>query len=221
MNIAGILDFLKLLAANNNREWFQQHKSDYLKIQADFEDLLGAVITRISSFDESIAHVHPSECTYRIYRDTRFSPDKTPYKNHIGGYINARGKKSNHCGYYIHLEPGNCMLAGGSWCMPSAMLRAVRQSVCDNIDEYRSIVEDDAFRKYFPVIGESRLKTLPKGFPKDFPFPQYIQCKDYTVTYHIPDSFFENSDFMDEIVRVFMQLKRFADFTNDTIDELE
>lgn len=221
MNIAGILDFLKLLAANNNREWFQQHKSDYLKIQADFEDLLGAVITRISSFDESIAHVRPSECTYRIYRDTRFSPDKTPYKNHIGGYINARGKKSNHCGYYIHLEPGNCMLAGGSWCMPSAMLRAVRQSVCDNIDEFRSIVEDDAFRKYFPVIGESRLKTLPKGFPKDFPFPQYIQCKDYTVAYPVPDSFFENPDFMDEIARVFIQLKRFADFTNDTIDELE
>ena len=221
MNVAGILDFLKLLAANNNREWFQQHKSDYLKVQTDFEDLLEAIIVRISSFDESIAHVRPSECTYQIYRDTRFSPDKTPYKNHIGGYINARGKKSNHCGYYIHLEPGNCMLAGGSWCMPSAMLKAVRQSVCDNIDAYRSIVEDKAFRKYFPVIGESRLKTLPKGFPKDFPFPQYIQCKDYTVTYHIPDSFFDSPDFMDEIARVFMQLKRFADFTNETIDELE
>lgn len=221
MNIAGILDFLKLLATNNNREWFQQHKSDYLRAQADFEDLLGAVIARISSFDESIAHVRPGECTYRIYRDTRFSPDKTPYKNHIGGYINARGKKSNHCGYYIHLEPGNCMLAGGSWCMPPAMLKAVRQSVCDNIDAYRSIVEDEAFRKYFPVIGESWLKTLPKGFPKDFPFPQYIQCKDYTVAYRVPDSFFESPDFMDEIARVFMQLKRFADFTNETIDELE
>lgn len=107
MNVSGILDFLKLLAANNNREWFHIHKSEYIRVQSDFESLLGEVIVRLSLFDESIAHIHPAECTYRIYRDTRFSADKSPYKNHIGGYINARGKKSNHCGYYIHLEPGN------------------------------------------------------------------------------------------------------------------
>ena len=136
MNVSGILDFLKLLAANNNREWFHTHKSDYLKAQSDFENLLGEVIVRLSSFDETIVHVRPSDCTYRIYRDTRFSADKSPYKNYLGGYINARGKKSNHCGYYIHLEPGNCMLAGGSWCMPSSMLKAVRQSVCDNIEAF-------------------------------------------------------------------------------------
>lgn len=221
MNVSGILDFLKLLAANNNREWFHIHKSEYIRVQSDFESLLGEVIVRLSLFDESIAHIHPAECTYQIYRDTRFSADKSPYKNHIGGYINARGKKSNHCGYYIHLEPGNCMLAGGSWCMPSHMLKAVRQSVCDNIEAYRAIVEDEAFRTYFPVVGEGWLKTNPKGFPKDFPYSQYIRCKDYTVSYHIPDSFFDNPDFMDEIVKVFIQLKRFADFTNSTIDELE
>ncbi len=221
MNVSGILDFLKLLAANNNREWFHTHKSEYIRAQSDFENLLEEVIVRLSSFDESIAHIRPAECTYRIYRDTRFSADKSPYKNHIGGYINSRGKKSNHCGYYIHLEPGNCMLAGGSWCMPSHMLKAVRQSVCDNIEAYRAIVEDEVFRAYFPVVGESWLKTNPKGFPKDFPYPQYIRCKDYTVSYHIPDSFFDNPDFMDEIAKVFMQLKRFADFTNSTIDELE
>ena len=221
MNISGILNFLKLLAANNNREWFLEHKSDYLKVQSDFEDLLTVVIARISLFDESVAHVRPRDCTYRIYRDIRFSADKSPYKTHIGGYINARGKKSNHCGYYIHLEPDNCMFAGGSWCMPPEMLKAVRQSVCDNIDEYRSIVEDEAFRKYFPVVGEQFLKNIPKGFPKDFPYPQYICCKDYTVAYRVSDSFFENPNFVDDIADIFMQLKRFADFTNETIDELE
>lgn len=92
MNVSGILDFLKLLAANNNREWFHIHKSEYIRVQSDFESLLGEVIVRLSLFDESIAHIHPAECTYRIYRDTRFSADKSPYKNHIGGYINARGK---------------------------------------------------------------------------------------------------------------------------------
>lgn len=221
MNIPEILDFLKRLSENNTREWFQEHKAEYQNVQSSFKNLLATIIARISLFDESVSHVRPHDCTYRIYRDIRFSADKSPYKNHIGGYINARGKKSNHCGYYIHLEPGNCMLAGGSWCMPSNMLKAVRQSVVDNIEEFRSIVEDPAFKKYFPVIGESHLKTMPKGFPKDFPYPEYIKCKDYTVAYAIPDSFFNNPLFIDEIVNVFKQLKRFADFTNYTIDDFE
>ncbi len=221
MNIAGILDFLKRLAANNNRAWFQEHKAEYQHIQKDFDELLSTVIARIAIFDESVAHIQPCDCTYRIYRDIRFSTDKSPYKTHIGGYINAKGKKSNHCGYYLHLEPDNCMLAGGSWCMPPEMLRAVRQSICDNIDEYRSIVEDPAFCKYFPVIGEEHLKTMPKGFPKDFPYPQYIRCKDYTLTYRIPDTFFDDPMYMEQIADAFIQLKRFADFTNYTIDELE
>ena len=174
MNIPEILDFLRRLAANNNRPWFQEHKTEYQHVQLDFEELVAAVIARISGFDESVSHVQPKDCTY----------------------INAKGKKSNHCGYYIHLEPDNCMLAGGSWCMPSDMLRAVRQSVYDNIDEFRAIVEDPAFKAYFPIIGEEHLKTMPKGFPKDFPYPQYIQCKDYIVSCRIPDSFFDNPQFL-------------------------
>lgn len=221
MQIQGILDFLKQLAANNNREWFQAHREVYLSVQKDFEELLAAAIARISLFDDTVSHVQPHDCTYRIYRDVRFSSDKSPYKTHIGGYINARGKKSNHCGYYIHLEPDNCLLAGGSWCMPPSMLKAVRRSVFDNIDEYRSIVEDPDFKRYFPVVGEERLKTVPKGFPKDFPYAEYLKCKDYTVSCRIPDSFYDNPDFLDDMAKVFYQLKRFADFTNYTIDELE
>ena len=221
MNIPGILEFLKQLAANNNREWFQIHKGDYLQVQADFDELLSAVIARITRFDNSVSHVQPKDCTYRIYRDTRFSTDKSPYKNHIGGYINARGKKSNHCGYYLHLEPGNCMLAGGSWCMPTQILKAVRQSIWDNLDEYRDIVEDPDFKRYFPVIGMERLKTAPKGFSKDSPYIDYVKPKDFTVTYNIPDSFYQDISFLDHIEEVFRQLKRFADFTNYIIDEME
>ena len=221
VNVAKILDLLNLLSDNNNREWFQMHKTDYQETQKRFEDLLAIVISRIAVFDESVAHLQPKDCTYRIYRDIRFSADKSPYKNHIGGYINARGKKSNHCGYYIHLEPGNCMLAGGSWCMPPEMLRAVRLSVYDNIDEYRLIVEDPVFKQYFPMVGETFLKTNPKGFPKDFPFPQYIRCKDFTVSCRIADSFYGEPDYVDKITAVFSQLKRFADFVNYTIDDME
>ena len=221
MKTEDILEFLKRLAANNNRPWFQEHKAEYLAVKQAYEDLIATAIARISTFDESVAHLSPSDCTYRIYRDTRFSADKTPYKTHLGAYINSRGKKSNHCGYYIHLEPDNCLLAGGTWCLPSDMLRAVRQSVCDNLDEFRSIVEDPEFKKYFPTIGEQCLKTIPKGFPKDFPYPDYLKCKDYAVECDVPDSFFTSPDFFDRMDDIFQQMKRLTDFLNYTIDDME
>lgn len=221
MNAAIIFQFLKELSANNNREWFNEHKEEYKRAQAEFELLLTALIERISTFDESIKGIQAKDCTYRIYRDTRFSPDKTPYKVHFGGYINAKGKKSDHCGYYVHIQNENCMLAGGSLCLEPKILKAVRQAVYDNIDEYREIVEDPEFKQYFPIIGETHLKTAPKGFPKDFPYMDYLKCKEYTCTYNIPDEEFLASDFLDKAESVFKQLKRFADFTNYTIDDFE
>lgn len=221
MNIPIIFHFLKELSENNNREWFNANRDKYEKARNEFDNLLTAVISRITLFDESIKGIEPKDCTYRIYRDTRFSSDKTPYKTHLGGYINAKGKKSEHCGYYIHLQNGNCLLAGGSICPSPKVLKALRQAIYDNIDEYVSIVENPEFKKYFPVIGDDFLKTAPKGFPKDFKYIDYLKCKEYTCSYHVPDSFFTPSDFLDKTEDVFRQMKRFADFVNYTIDELE
>lgn len=221
MNIPVIFQFLKNISENNNREWFNMHKDEYQLAYAEFEKLLATVIARISLFDPSIRGVQPKDCTYRIYRDTRFSADKTPYKTHIGGYINAKGKKSNHSGYYLHIEKGKCMLAGGSICLPPNILKAIRQSIYENIDEFVSIVEDPEFKKYFPIIGEDFIKTAPKGFPKDFKYLKYLQCRQYTCAYMIPDDFYNSNDFMDEIEKVFKQFKRFSDFINYTIDDLE
>lgn len=221
MNIPVIFHFLKEISEHNNREWFHTHKYLYEEARDEFEQLLSVIISRISLFDESIRGVHAKDCTYRIYRDTRFSPDKTPYKTHLGGYINAHGKKADHCGYYVHLEPGNCLLAGGSWCLPSKILKAVRQAVYDNMDEYRSIVEDPAFKQYFPQIGETFLKTAPKGFSKEYEYIQYLQCKDYTCCCNLPDDFFYSPDFLERTDEIFKQLKRFADFINYTIDDFE
>lgn len=220
MDVAAIFQFLEELSRHNDREWFNAHKERYKHAQADFDLLLTGVIARIATFDESVRGIQAKDCTYRIYRDTRFSPDKTPYKTHFGGYINAKGKKSDHCGYYVHVENGNCMLAGGGYCLEPKVLKAVRQSVYDNIDEYREIVEDPQFKQYFPVIGETFLKTAPKGFPKDFPYMDYLKCKDYSCAYYVPDEFFLAPDFFDKTEAVFRQLKRFADFMNYTIDDI-
>lgn len=221
MNVSIIFQFLNELAANNNRDWFNEHRELYETAREEFENLLTALIARISAFDESIRHVRATDCTYRIYRDTRFSQDKTPYKTHLGGYINAKGKKSFHCGYYVHLEPGSSMLAGGSYCLPSPLLRSIRQAVYDNIEEYRSIVEDPAFSQYFPRVGEEFLKTAPKGFPRDYPYLKYLQCKDYTVACQRPDEFFLRPSFLDDAETIFRQMKRFSDFINFTIDDFE
>jgi uncharacterized protein (TIGR02453 family) len=221
MNIAVVYDFLRKLASNNNREWFNGHRNEYEDARLEFEKLVAAVIERISLFDETIRGVQVKDCTYRIYRDTRFSPDKTPYKVHLGAYINAKGKKSDHCGYYVHVEPGGSLLAGGSYCPSPKLLKALRQAVYDNMDEYRSIVEDPEFRRYFDRIGYNFVKTAPKGFPKDFEYIDYLKCKEYCCDYVVPDSFFTSPDMLDRIGDVFRQLKRFSDFINYTIDEFE
>ncbi len=103
MNAKRILQFLRDVSANNNRPWFQAHKDEYLAVKADFEADIAKAILRIAEFDPSVAHITVKDATYRFYRDTRFSPDKSPYKNHIGAYIAAHGKKALHGGYYIHL----------------------------------------------------------------------------------------------------------------------
>ena len=221
MNIPVIFQFLKELSANNNREWFNAHREQYENARNEFENLLTVIISRISLFDESIRGIEARDCTYRIYRDTRFSEDKTPNKNHFGGYINAKGKKSDHCGYYVHLQPDGSMLAGGSLCLPPNVLKAVRQAIYDNVEEYISIVEDPEFKKYFPVVGEDFMKTAPKGFPKDFKYIDYLKCRQFVCSYLVPDDFFTRADVMEQIEKAFRQFKRFADFINYTIDDFE
>ena len=103
-----ILDFLKDVAAHNDRGWFAGHKGQYEEACGFFEEMVQALIHRIAAFDGSVAHLTVKDCTYRFYRDTRFSEDKSPYKRHFGAYINACGKKSWHSGYYFHLQPGEC-----------------------------------------------------------------------------------------------------------------
>lgn len=216
-----IFDFLKDIAVHNDRSWFAENRPRYEDAKRVFEGMVQQVINRIAAFDETVRHVRVKDCTYRFYRDTRFSADKSPYKRHLGAYINAKGKKSFHGGYYFHIEPGRCMIAGGSYCLSSPVLRAVRQSVVDETEEFRRIVEREEFRKSFPVIGEAQVKTLPKGFPKDFPYPEYLRPKDYSVAHYVEDDFFRQEDWADRTAGLFMLMKPFLDFVNYTIDDME
>ena len=219
MQAERILNFLKAIKANNTREWFNGHKEEYKAIRTDFEKGVTQAIARIAEFDPTIKHLTAKDAMYRFYRDIRFSSDKSPYKRHFGAYVNARGKKSFHGGYYLHLEPENCMLAGGAYCLPPDILRAVRQSICEQPETFHAIVGSEPFCSLFPVIGENRLKTMPKGFPKDFPYPEYIRCKDYSCYHVVPESFFAAPDWLEQTAGVFAVMKPFLDFVNATIDD--
>ena len=219
MDINLIFRFLRDIAAHNDREWFHAHRAYYEEARASFEELTAMVIARIGAWDESVRLLTPRDCTYRIYRDTRFTTDKSPYKTHFGMFINARGKNSDHCGYYLHLQPEQSLFAGGNYCPPPALLRAIRQAVYDNMDEFRSIVEDPEFTQYFPTMGADLLKTAPKGFAKDYPFLKYLQPRTYEVCHYVDDDFFLAPDFLDKAEPIFQQMRRFNDFLNYTIDD--
>lgn len=214
-----IISFLRSLRRHNDRVWFNDHKEQYLKVKEKVELLTGALLGRISQFDSGATRLRPSDCLYRIYRDTRFSADKTPYKTHIGIYINPPyGKKGPTCGYYLHLEPDNCLVAGGAWCPESPQLRAIRQDIYDNVEEYLEIINNPEFKNFFPTVGDNLLKTPPKGFPKDWEHIDLLKPRDFTTFSTLSDDDLKADDFTDRVVERMKIVKPLNDFFNYTLD---
>lgn len=232
-----ILDFLRAVASNNNREWFQSHRADYDAARGEFERGVEQAIGRIADFDASIAAVTVKDATYRFYRDTRFSADKSPYKNHFGAYINAHGKKALRGGYYLHMEPGNCLLAVGNYWLPTNILTACRNEMMANEEQWLRCVESRSFRKYFGSkvettewaeswdvpqgFGLTKLKTCPAGFPRDYAHVRYLRLKDYCAWHHVADDFFAAEGWLDETARILRAAKPMMDFMNAVIDDYE
>ncbi len=232
MNTKLILDFLRAVMQNNNRPWFQAHKGEYEAARAEFEGGISKAIARIADFDAEIAPVTVKDCTYRFYRDTRFSTDKSPYKNHLGAYINAHGKKALRGGYYIHMEPANCLLAVGNYWLPTNILTSCRNEIMANEEEWLRCVESKDFKKYFGApedanwespqgFGLEKLKTCPAGFPRDYPYMKYLRLKNYCAWHRVADDFFEGDGWLDQMARIMKAAKPMQDFMNSVIDDYE
>ena len=232
MQAKRILSFLDGIKKQNSREWFTEHKEEYNAVRADFEEGISAAILRISEFDSSVKHLTVKDTTYRFYRDTRFSTDKSPNKTHLGAYIAAHGKKAFHGGYYIHLEPGHCLVSCGNYWLPTNILTSCRNEIMANIDQWRKIVESKTFVETFGHPGENNwdspkgfglesLKTAPSGFPRDYEFIQYIRMKDYCCWKAVPDSFFEGDKWLDDMSEILKIGKPMMDFINSVIDDYE
>jgi uncharacterized protein (TIGR02453 family) len=221
MNLQGIIPFLKELEANNNRDWFAENKSVYEKNRAHFESFVEKLIAEIAEFDPEIKGVNAKECIFRIYRDTRFASDKTPYKNHFAAYIAAKGgRKSLRGGYYLHMQPGESMIAAGVWCPEAPVLKALRQSVFENVDEFAEILSEPDFSAHFKELIGEKLKKVPAGFPKDFEHADWLKPKNYCVDTRLTDSFFEQDECLTEIVRLMKLTQPFNRFLNFTVDEV-
>ncbi|MDR1645348.1 MAG: DUF2461 domain-containing protein [Tannerellaceae bacterium] len=218
--IKHLLEFLRELEQNNNRDWFQQNKGRYDALKKGHLAIVQQLIDRIALFDEEIAGIEAKDCLFRIYRDIRFSPNKLPYKTHIGAYIAARGgRNSPRSGYYLHLEAGNSFLSGGLWMPDPKLLKMVRQDIYDHIDEFLAIIENPSFRALYSTLEGETLKRMPAGFPPDFEHGEILRHKDFCVSTPKPDAFFLADDWIDQAAASYKILLPFTRFLNYTVDE--
>lgn len=221
-----ILDFLRLIRLNNNREWFRANKDMYLHAKEQFESLAQELLTQVQEFDASCRELTLQDCLYRFYRDTRFSKDKTPYKTHFGVYICPKGKKSMWAGYYFHIEPGytsptpstmamptNHLLACGAYMPDNPMLRAIREEIFTNGEDYVKSVKK---AKNFYLCKEPALKKLPKEIPSG-KYDEYIKLKAHLLEYDIDENFLMQKDVVTQVAKEFKTTYDFVTFINNAV----
>jgi len=215
-----LFTFLRELRVNNNREWFRANKKRYDMLRAQFVDSVQQLIGKIATFDPEIGGLDAESCIYRIYRDIRFTTDKTPYKTHFGAYMTGYGgRTSPYAGYYVHLEPDNALLSGGVWCPPPPLLKKLRQDIYDNIEEFEKIISDKAFKATFAELEGDMLKRMPEGYPADNPYGYILRHKDFVVSAAKSESFFCTEGWIDRVVADFRILQPFNRFLNYTVSE--
>lgn len=215
-----ILDFLKQLSANNNREWFQANKKTYDAAKAEMEAFVDKLIPRIALFDPSVKYVHAKDCMFRIFRDVRFSRDKSPYKTNMGAWITKAGRKSPGPGYYLHIQPGESMLAGGVYMPDPVWLKKIRSEIYYNAAEFKAILKDKQASKYFNGLSDwDKQKLPPRDFPKDFPDVDLLKYKHYTFSHMLADKEVNSDDFDKKVLKVFALMKPLNGFLERALND--
>lgn len=207
-------DFLNKLTKNNNREWFNENKELYIESQANVIAFLEGLITDMSQFDPELAKIDAKKSLFRIYRDTRFSKDKIPYKTNFGASL-GMGKGSQKGGYYLHLEPGKSFLAGGIYMPESSVLKEVRKEISLYSSDFLKIVNDEDFKKHFPELDQAdKLKKVPQGFEKEDPMGEYLKLKNFIIVYTLKDEEVLDKNAVKNLTKIFKLMKPFNDFLN-------
>lgn len=211
------LDFMTSLSYNNNRDWFIKNKPAYLDAKENFESLIQAIINRIIQFDPILKGLEVKNCVYRINRDIRFSNDKSPYKTHFGAFIVRGGKKNadKFAGYYIHVEPGKSIIAGGAYVPPTPWLSAIREKIDSEPETLLKIINSKDFKKYFGTVDGEKLKKAPKGYPSDHPNIDLLRLKSFLVVNEVNDALVLSDKYLNHTINVLQVMKPFNDFLSE------
>lgn len=209
-----VFGFLKKLNKNNNREWFTENKNLYTESQQNVIAFLEDLLKEMSEFDEELAKIDAKKSLFRIYRDTRFSKDKIPYKTNFGASL-GMGKGSQKGGYYLHLEPGKSFIAGGIYMPESAVLKELRKEISLYGNEFLAILNNKEFKKHFLELDQDdKLKKIPQGFEKEDPMAEFLKLKNFIVVYYLKDEEILNKDAAKNLAKVFRLMKPLNDFLN-------
>lgn len=205
------LQFLRDLSDNNNREWFQANKGRYEAALDNMKQFVHAVESALGETD----HLE-SATLFRIYRDVRFSKDKSPYKNNFGTGF-RRATRQLRGGYYLHIEPGASFVGGGFWQPNPEDLKRIRDEFAMDDQPIRQIMADPTFQKYFGAIEGEELKTAPRGYEKDSPALDLIRKKNFTVRRSFTDQEVTAEGFLLEVKRTFEAMRPYFDYMSEVL----
>jgi uncharacterized protein (TIGR02453 family) len=212
------LKFLRQLQKNNNRHWFQEHKEVYeAKVRQPMIDLVTALGAGLQGFAPEMV-VDPKKAIYRIYRDTRFSADKTPYKTMISAFFVPRGmQKASAAGFYFHIEPAEVLIAGGLYMPGAPELRAIRARVADRWQDLKAIVERREFKKLFGGLQGEKLSRAPQGYAPDHPAIEYLRYKQFLAWLTEPAAFAESAKLFPRLLTAFAAMLPLVRFLNSAV----
>lgn len=205
------LNFLQALAANNDRPWFDANKKTYEVAQTEVKKFAKAVHQGMEAFD-----MIESAKVMRIYRDVRFSKDKSPYKTNFGiGFTRAGAARRG--GFYLHLQPGDCFIGGGFWDPNPEDIKRIREEFAVDDVSVRTIIQDPTFVKYFGELKGDALKTAPKGFEKDHPAIDLLRFKQYLLMRPLTDKQVLADNFLDEVLATYEAMMPFFNYMSQVL----
>jgi uncharacterized protein (TIGR02453 family) len=216
-NLRDTLGFLRDLGANNNKPWFDHNRKRYDAAREHFEHFIQELILAAGEV-EDLAGVTPQDCMFRINRDIRFSPDKTPYKTAMSAVIGKGGRKATGRAYYVHIEPDNHSLVAGGLHSPSSQeLDKVRRRIAEDSREFKKIIHKSDFTRHFGTLHGETLKTAPQGYPKDHPDIELLRMKQYVAEHRLSDEDVLSPDLTVNLVEMFKALKPFLTYIQSAL----
>jgi uncharacterized protein (TIGR02453 family) len=213
------LNFLKDLALNNNREWFQDNKQVYEDARENVVEFTAALINELTKLDPDVtADTDAKKCIMRIYRDIRFSKDKTPYKNNFGIGRLVSGTKVEDIGYYVHIRPGESFAGGGYWMPQAGHLKAIRQEIDYNADDLKKIIDKTDFKRLFGEFrNQEQLKSTPRDYDADNENIGLLKLKSFAAMHPLKDEELLKPDAPKRIAVVLANIYPLNVFLNNAI----